>query len=348
MALALSGGACKPKEAAGEPATPPTPVEVIVLQERPVRSTSEYLATLSSRSSVALYPQVVGHVSRILVKPGEQVQAGQALVQIDPSQQQATLDQLAAARRLKEATARFAEDRAQRAARLAGEGLLSQQDAEQAKSERDAAVADVSAADAQLAAQAAQLRFFKITAPFAGTVGDVPIKLGDLVTTATKVTTVDQNAMLEAYVFVPVERAADLTPGSLVELLDARGAVAASSPVTFVSDQASADTQSVLVKGLFPNPTALKAAQMVRARVVWSTRPGLTLPTLAVVRQSGQPFAFVAAREGAGAVARQHAVTLGAVDGNDFVVTSGLAPGDQVIVSGVQKLRDGAPVAPKG
>jgi multidrug efflux pump subunit AcrA (membrane-fusion protein) len=67
-----------------------------------------------------------------------------------------------------------------------------------------------------------------------------------------------------------------------------------------------------------------------------------------VMRQAGQAFAFVAAAEGGGTVAKQRAVTLGAIEGNDFIVTSGLAAGDRVIVSGVQKLRDGAPVAPKG
>jgi RND family efflux transporter MFP subunit len=221
---------------------------------------------------------------------------------------------------------------------------MSKQDHDQTLSDRDVARADLRAAEAQIQAQASQLRFFTIAAPFDGVVGDVPVKLGDLVTTATKVTTVDQNAVLEAYVNVPVERAADLRPDSRIEILDARGGVIGESRVTFISDQASADTQSVLIKGLFANATALRAAQYVRARVVWSTRPGLLLPTLAVVRQSGQTFAFVAKPEGGGSVARQRSVTLGAIDGNDYVVVAGLEPGERVIVSAVQKLRDGAPV----
>ena len=87
------------------------------------------------------------------------------------------------------------------------------------------------------------------------------------------------------------------------------------------------------------------AAQWVRARVVWSTKPGLLLPTTAVVRQSGQTFAFVAVEDGAALVAKQRSVTLGAIDGNAYVVDKGIAPGDRVIVSAVQKLKDGAPVA---
>ena len=349
LALTLSG--CKEKEAAGETsgaASPALAVDILVLQAKPVRDTSEYLATLSSRSSVTLYPQIVGHVSRIFVKPGDQVKAGAALVQIDPTQEQATLDQLVAARTLKTANLRYAGERAKRVASLAGEGLASRQDDEQAAAAREAAVADLASAEAQIKAQASQLRFFKITAPFDGAVGDIPVKIGDLVTTATKLTTIDHNALLEAYVNVPVERARDLTADSSLQLVDASGASLGESPVTFVADQANVDTQSLLIKGAFPNTAALKVAQLVRARVVWSTRPGLRLPTIAVMRQSGQAFAFVAEAEGGGSVAKQRAVTLGAIEGNDFVVTSGLAAGDRVIVSGIQKLRDGAPVAPKG
>jgi RND family efflux transporter MFP subunit len=349
LALALSG--CKEKEAAGEPASAPSPalpVDVLVLQAKPVRDTSEYLATLSSRSSVTLFPQIVGHVSQIFVKPGDKVKAGAALVQIDPSQEQAMLDQLVAARTLKTANLRYAGERAKRVGALAGEGLASRQDDEQAAAGREAAAADLASAEAQIKAQASQLRYFKITAPFDGTVGDIPVKLGDLVTTATRLTTVDHNAVLEAYVNVPVERARDLGAGSSLQLVDAGGASLGESPVTFVADQANVETQSLLIKGAFPNTAALKVAQLVRARVVWSTRPGLRLPTIAVMRQSGQSFAFVAAPEGSGTVARQRAVTLGVIEGNDFIVTSGLAAGDRVIVSGVQKLRDGAPVAPKG
>jgi RND family efflux transporter MFP subunit len=350
LALAVGGSAaCKPREAAGEPAEakpPPLPVDVLVMAPVPVRDTSEFLATLVSRSSVALYPQVVGHVSRIFVRPGERVKAGAPLVEVDPSQQRATLEQSVATKKLKEATLKNAEEKAKRAEGLFAGGLMSKQDHDQALSDREVAAADVSAADAQTQAMASQLRFFTLAAPFDGVVGDVPVKLGDLVTTSTKVTTVDQNAALEAYVNVPVERAPELGPDSRVELLDPRGVVLGESAVTFIADQANADTQLVLVKGLFVNSAKLRAAQWVRARVVWSVGPGLLLPTTAVIRQSGQTFAFVVEQDGAAAVAKQRGITLGAIDGNAYVVAAGLAPGDRVILSSVQKLKEGAPVAP--
>ncbi len=366
LAIALSAAACKPRDAAGEPAEakpPPLPVDVLVMQHVPVRDTSEFLATLVSQSSVALYPQVVGHVSRIFVKPGERVKAGAPLVEVDPSQQQATLEQSVATKKLKDATLKNAEEKAKRAATLFSDGLMSKQDYDQAMSDRDVAAADTKAAEAQIHAQASTLRFYTLAAPFDGVVGDVPVKLGDLVTTSTSVTTVDQNAALEAYVYVPVERAPELGPTSRIELLDSRDTVLADSGVTFIADHANADTQLVLIKGLFVNSQSLRAAQWVRARVVWSTKPGLLLPTLAVVRQSGQTFVYVAEPVasppthpdppnppahpvGAGFVAKQRKVTLGAIVGNTYAVKDGLKPGESVIVSAVQKLHEGAPVAP--
>lgn len=351
--LVIAASACKPgAPGGGAPggeaqggAPPPMPVDVVTLAEKPVRDASEYLATLASRTSVALYPQVVGRVSKILIKPGDKVRAGADLVQIDPGQQQATLEQLVATKRLKEANLRLAEDREARAAALADGGLVSAQTYQEAASGKAAAAADLTASDAQIRAQSSELRFFRISAPFDGTVGDIPVKLGELVTTATKVTTVDQNAALEAYVNVPVERTKDITPDSLIELLDERSTLVGSSPVTFVADHATLETQSVLIKGAFSGAGPLTPAQIVKARVVWSVKPGLLLPVVAVSRKSGQTFAFVAEHEGSGDVAKQRAVTLGAIQGNDYVVTSGLKAGERVIVSGIQKIREGAPIA---
>jgi multidrug efflux pump subunit AcrA (membrane-fusion protein) len=84
----------------------------------------------------------------------------------------------------------------------------------------------------------------------------------------------------------------------------------------------------------------------MRARVIWSTAPALTVPLTAVTRISGQYFVFVAeAAEGGGLVARQRPVDVGDLVGNDYLVRGGLKPGDRVIVAGVQKIGDGAPVS---
>jgi multidrug efflux pump subunit AcrA (membrane-fusion protein) len=108
-------------------------------------------------------------------------------------------------------------------------------------------------------------------------------------------------------------------------------------------------TQSVLVKSLVKNPGGqLRSNQFVRTRVIWASRPGLTVPVLAVTRVSGQSFVFVAEQQDSRLVARQRPVKLGPIVGDSYAVLEGLKAGDRVIVSGVQKLGDGAPVTAAG
>jgi multidrug efflux pump subunit AcrA (membrane-fusion protein) len=93
------------------------------------------------------------------------------------------------------------------------------------------------------------------------------------------------------------------------------------------------------------NPRSkVRIAQQVRAQITWGIHEGPVIPVLAVQRINGQFFAFVAAKEGKGTVARQRAVKLGDTTGNDFVVLDGLKPGEHLIVSGTQFLQDGMPV----
>jgi len=162
-------------------------------------------------------------------------------------------------------------------------------------------------------------------------------------------TTIDENSSLEVFINVPLERAPDLRMGLVVQLLDGEGKVAAVNPITFVAPRVDESTQSVLVKSLLKEaPPQLRAQQFVRARIVWSTIEGLTVPIVAVSRISGQYFCFIAdPGQAGGLVARQRPVQVGDVLGDDYVVRGGLKAGDRVIVSGIQKLADGAPVKPE-
>jgi len=94
-------------------------------------------------------------------------------------------------------------------------------------------------------------------------------------------------------------------------------------------------------------PPALRVQQFVRSRIVWQSPPGLTLPVTAVSRISGQYFCFVAEQGSGGLVARQRPVQVGELVGNDYTVTGGLKAGEKVVVSGIQKIGDGAPIKPE-
>jgi multidrug efflux pump subunit AcrA (membrane-fusion protein) len=84
----------------------------------------------------------------------------------------------------------------------------------------------------------------------------------------------------------------------------------------------------------------------VRAQIVFGTPEGLTVPLVSALRINGQFFVFLAENGPNGTVARQRAVTLGRIVGNEYVVESGLKAGERLIVSGIQKIGEGAPVSP--
>ncbi|HEY8369621.1 MAG TPA: efflux RND transporter periplasmic adaptor subunit, partial [Thermodesulfobacteriota bacterium] len=219
---------------------------------------------------------------------------------------------------------------------------------DQARSTLDATKADVDALEARVREQAVQLRYFGVTAPSDGIIGDIPVRVGDYVTTSTVLTTLDQNQALEVNVSVPVERAPELAIGMPVLLVDREGKTIATARIGFISPQVNDATQSVLVKTIVENTTGdLRTEQFVRARIVWQTRKGPVVPAAAVTRLNGQPFAFVAEEDGGALVARQRPIEVGTIIGNDYVVLEGIEPGDRVVVSGIQKLRDGAPLAPE-
>ncbi len=345
LASALALPACRDDSQAQAP--PAVPVKIEVARSVAVDDSSEYVATLRSRGSAAIMPQVEGHITRIFVRSGARVAAGEPLMQIDPAKQQATVASQQDTRAAQAAALDYARQQYDRVKGLHGAGISSQQDLDQARTALEAAEANLKAIEAQVREQQAQLRYYRVTAPAAGMVGDIPVRVGDRVTVSTLLTTVESPGIMEAYVSVPVERAAQLRRGLPLRIVDSAGTVVAESHVTFVSPQVDDQTQTVLVKAGIADKGALRPAQFVRARVVWGTREGPVVPVLAVSRVSGQYFAFVAEEEKGALVARQRPVQVGEIVGNDYVVLSGIRPGDRVIVSGTQFLRDGAPVSPQ-
>jgi len=324
------------------------PVKIVVARAMPIDDTTDYVATLRSRGSAAIMPQVEGQVTRIFVRSGDRVSRGTPLMQIDPAKQQAAVRSQEDTRAARVASLAYARQQYQRVAALFAEGIASQQDMDQAKAALDSAQAELQAVGAQVREQQEELRYYRVASPTAGIVGDIPVRVGDRVTVSTLLTTVDRPGGLEAYVSIPVERAPQLRMGMPVRILDGTGAVVVESRVTFISPQADHETQTILVKARVESEGSLRPAQFIRARVVWGTREGPVVPVLAVSRISGLFFAFVAEGAEGSLVAKQRPLKVGEIVGNDYVVLEGIKPGDRVIVSGTQFLRDGASVKPLG
>jgi RND family efflux transporter MFP subunit len=321
------------------------PVQLLTLEERPVQQIGEFVGTIKSRRSMTVQPQVEGFLTRLHVTSGMRVSQGMPLFEIDPTTQQAAIATLEAQRAARTVDVRFARQQAERAKRLIDAGATSTQEFEQAEAQLESADALLKVVEDQIRQQRTELAYYTVVAQTAGVVGDVPVRTGDRVTRATALTTIEDNQELEAYVNVPVQQAPLLKMGQAVRLVTDAGETLYETRVSFIAATVDDATQTVLVKAPIPRGSALRAAQFVRAQVVWSAAPGLTLPVVAVQRVGNQSFAFVAeAAEGGGLVARQKPVTLGPVLGDAYVVLGGLRAGDRLVLGGTQKIGDGAPV----
>jgi RND family efflux transporter MFP subunit len=347
IALAiLSTSGCNDTQAK-QPAQQALPVKTQTVSLEPVPRADEYVATIKSRRSANIQPQVDGSLTRILVKSGDHVRAGQVLMTIDPLKQQATVDEQRSTEAQKKATYDYNKIESERQRLLFEAGVTSKQSYDQAVQAFANSKADWEASTAAKVTQQRQLAYYNLAAPFDGIVGDIPVRLGDYVSSQTLLTTVNENKELEAYIFVPTEQAGNIRMDLPVQVVTSAGELIESTKIYFISPQVDNALQGILVKApIHASLDRFRNEQLVKARVIWSTAPTPTVPVLAVTRIGGQPFVYVATQEGNAHVAKQRAVTLGDTIGNNYAVTGGLTVGDQVIISGTQFLVDGSPITP--
>jgi RND family efflux transporter MFP subunit len=341
--------ACGDSKEAKAAAPQAMPVKVQTAKDEKVDDTTEYVATLKSRDSAVVMPQVEGIITQIFVHSGERVAAGAPMMQIDPAKQQATVNSQEHARAAQEAQLKWAQQNYERVSGLANAGVVSKQDLDQARATLDAAEAQLHSLDAQVNEQTVQLHYYQVVAPRAGIVGDVPVRVGDRVLTTTNLATVDRPGSLEAYIYVPIERSGQLKMNLPVEIVDDSGKMLAQSRITFISPQVDTATQTVLAKATIENSNeSLRTAQFIRARVIWGSQEKPVVPVVAVSRIGSLYFAFVAEPDQKGGyVVHQKPLQVGQIVGNDYVVLDGVKPGDKVVVSGTQYLIDGIPVIPQ-
>src|SRR5262249_31030313 len=176
------------------------PVKIVSAQAQLVPQSTDYLATLKSRNSAVLQPQVEGDIVKIYVQSGQRVEAGTPILQIDPRKQEAAVNNQEAARRSKQAMMEQNRVDLERKKQFFAAGVISKADLDLAQATYEASRADVEALEAAIREQKVQLRYYTVNAPTAGIVGDIPVRVGDHVTNQTMLTTLDHGGALEAYV----------------------------------------------------------------------------------------------------------------------------------------------------
>lgn len=372
----------------------PIAVEVQQLQTSPVKHRSEFVGALEAQERVILRPEVEGRIVQIWVQSGDRVSPGTSILQLNPERSQAVVDgaiaaievargtRNAAQAELLEAEASqgiaLAEKNLQdveytRMQALVEKGALPQQTLDQVMRDRDAAIANLRAAEKRIQVAQANLEEtiaslqraesdvnvatndlsdYQVTSPIDGSVGDLSVKVGDYISVGEPLTTLTNNQTMDLRLSIPVERSDDLRPGLSVELRTEAGTEPlVMGQISFIAERVEDGGQSILAKATFPNPGGvLRDEQFVRATVIWSEESGVMAPTTAISRIGGQSFVFVMtpSEDTDGAyIAEQRPIQLGGIQDNQYHVTQGLNPEETIVTSGILRLSDGVPIAPE-
>ena len=356
LLTAISVSAC----GGSDEKTPVLPVQQASVLEAPFTDDIDTVSTLEANELVELAAQTSGRVTEIKVSQGDRIDAGQLLVVLDQVQERAAL----AEQRAKAATAKVDWEREEFLAK-AGAASLRQRDSYRTR--YIAAVEKVKALEAQLS-------YSNLRSPTAGTVANVQVKVGDVVTQNQPFTSVVQNNILEAKVEVPAVYGDRLAIGQPV-ILSVPGTVKplATSQIESIDPQVNPQTQGLLVKALFNNDDGqLRSGQRLRTRVQLKSGQQISVPFAAVTQTSGQSFVFrvgsfadLKANPGKSDIERisqgiergklpenalfalQTPVNIGQVQNNRYPVTKGLKLNEKVITSNLLNLKHGMPIQVK-
>jgi RND family efflux transporter MFP subunit len=188
LAVLSSGCSGASSGAPGGGGFPPAAVQIATAKSSAIEDATEYVATLKSLRSTNVQPQIEGQITEVFVTSGQRVAAGAPILQIDPRRQEAAVSSQEAERTARQADVSFARQQLDRANELFKAGAISRQELEQAQTALQTAEARLKALQAQVQEQQVQLRYYTVTAPTAGIIGDVPARVGNQVTPQTVLT----------------------------------------------------------------------------------------------------------------------------------------------------------------
>ncbi len=332
LAAAVGCGESEAAAGGGGPpgGRPPSPVEVVIARADTVIDAILATGTVEAVQSIELRPEVQGRLTEILAREGTEVDEGAPLFKVDDAELKALVDQLSAERdRATQALARTKELMTQNAA--------SQADLEDAE-------ANARSREAQLELQRVRLDRTVVRAPFAGVIGARSVSLGDYVTTSVTLTTLQTVDPQRAAFQVPERYAERLAVGQRVTFRVASVERDFIGVVDFVDPVVQVPARTILIKARVPNGRRLlKPGMFVEARLATQVRPNaVVVPEDAVLPLEGADYVWVVSE---GSVSRRQ-VTLGVRRPGWVEVREGLTDGEQVVVGGLQRLFEGAPVAP--
>jgi membrane fusion protein (multidrug efflux system) len=337
------------------------PQEVLVMEvsQQDVPIVREWIGSLDGSINADIRARVTGHLISIDYKEGSVVQKGDLLFQIDPSTYEAALEQAKSSLVQAQANQLQTEQTEQRETELFEKKVESQQNRDNAIQSNAAAKAEVKAQEAAVRQAELNLQFTKITAPITGVAGIANPGIGDLVgpSDAQPLMTMSTVDPIKAYFqiseqdYLKLARKIESLRGTgeaapPVEMILADGSLyPIQGKFATIDREVDQQTGTIRIEALFANPkNILRPGQFVRVRVtVRNTQGALLVPQRAV--NELQTSYEVGVVDGANR-AQIREVKVGEKVDSLWVIEEGLKPGDQVVVEGIQRIRDGQLVKP--
>lgn len=354
LLLSSCGSSDKP---AGPPkAPPPVPVAVYTVQKGSAVYYDEYPATVVALNEVQLRPQVTGYITGIYFKDGQRVSKGQKLYSIDQQQYQASYNQAVANLNVAKANLGKAQQDADRYAELQKNDAIARQTVEHAQADLQASRMQLEAAKANVSSVQTNVRYSTIYAPFDGTIGISLVKMGTAVSPGqTILNTVSSDNPIAVDValdqkeiarFMQLQQHPAAPKDSVFSLeLPDQSLYPFAGQISLIDRAVDPQTGTIKTRIIFPNKDKwLKAGMSCNIRVKNNgNTQSLLIPAKAVLEQMGEYFVYVV---GDSNKVAQHKVITGQVINDKITVKSGLQENDQIVIEGVQKLRDGAVIQP--
>ena len=310
-----------------------------------------YPAVIKGVQDVQISPKVQGFITRINVKEGQTVGAGQVLFVIDNVTYQSQVRQAQASVNTAQASCNTAKLSFENSQKLYENKVIGDFELQSATNQYEQAKAGLAQAQAALASAKEMLSFCYVKSPAAGVVGTLPYKVGALVNTASVLTTVSNNSSMEVYFSLTEKDALSMTQSSLgempsVQLRLADGTIySQEGKVTKMSGVIDASTGSVQVIALFPNPgKMLKSGGSGTIIIPHSNSAAIVIPQSCVSEVQNKKFVYILQKDNK--VKYTEIKVDPQNDGNNYIVTEGLKVGDRYVTNGITKLSDGMEIVP--
>ena len=341
----------------GVPEVVPTSYETVTIEKSDIEVPVKFSAKLKGQTDVTITPQVSGQLTQICVKEGDQVKKGQVLFQIDSRTARLELESAQANLQAALAQENSAKLEYESNKNLYEKKIVSQYTLSSAENSYKQAQASTAQARAAVNSAKVNLGYCTITAPVTGVIGEIPVRTGDQVSPGTELTIVSGNTNMDAEFSVTesiIERA--VSEGYSMNMEEA---LKHFPDVTFVMKNGTeypikgrvtsatgvvnATTGTISLKATFPNPDG-KLFSGIQGTVImpFDEQNVMVIPQVAVVKLQDKQQVYKVQPDST--VTAVEVTTQDIYNGEDYIVTSGLNPGDKIVTVGANNLHEGQKV----